>query len=274
MFKYSEKTLIYHDIPEMSLEKYIYEEFKSGEPDWELIAVLINDDDHVRDMIEYYNESQEEATKTYKEIYEESLMDLAADIKSKFSKIGQLDINETQYGDVPDNIDPNSSNLDYSELSSFFGANTADGAVNLVKRFAPNKLEGIVYIGITWDTSVAGVFESDLTQKILEKSETEIYTNKAIAFRISPNKINSEVEGLLQEINPNSINALQASDIEQIQQLVIAEVIVHEATHAEGATDEATPIAEEKAFLQLAISEINNEREAQNLPPLPITIKS
>ena len=78
---------------------------------------------------------------------------------------------------------------------------------------------------------------------------------------------------LEEQMTPDELNSWMEDTERKITQLVIAEVIVHETTHAHGAEDESAPVSAERTFLNQQISRINNERRAAGIIELPITLK-
>ena len=192
--------------------------------------------------------------------------------------------------------------LDISEIESAFGPNAAEA----VKMVPTSFLQGIQRIGVTDNAAVAGVYRPYLTiymyEQFLEQNgihieelseeEKEQYfqymkqlqDEQGIAFELSPQKIRSEKDNLINELRPyvdHLSNQMEPQELEKwltdtenlIEQLVIAEIIVHESVHAHGEKGEGVPVAMEKAFLNQKILEINNQRQAEGIFPIPLTTK-
>ena len=234
---------------------------EDGSINWARVRYIINDDAHLDDIMEYWNADPAHCAETYeeyqKEIEEEGFREDVVAFVDLMEKTAQ----ETEYGDVPDTVG-GAGYPDISELESDFGSNAKE-ALDLAMRYNAPLFNKIVYIGSTNDSSVAGVYEPALTQEIVGEEEFQ----EGVAFRVSPTKIRSEVQRVTSSEVPQE-------DLREIEIMIIAEIMVHEASHAQGAEDEGTPVNMEREFLQKAITDKNQEREGLGLPPLPVDLKS
>ena len=235
---------------------------------------------------------------------EESDSDLIKDI-DQFNRTAQAE-GYTEYGAVDKTPQLGGGPTDYSDILGIWNEDGIDDAEEAIKMVPPEALNGVEFILTTDDSSIAGVYEPHLTVILFEKfleqqgikmeelsdEEKEYYikyiedlqNQNGLAFRISPQKINSEIEKLMSEVmgysdylkqqmSPEDFDLWVNDTKHKIIQLVIAEIIIHESTHAHGAKDEGAPVAAEKAFLSQAINRINSERETKGIFGIPLTTK-
>ena len=296
ILKYSEHNMNFKKAEdEQDSVEIIYKEFQRGknrqEINWDRIKMSLNDDTMFGDVRGYWESNPEHAFQTYQEIFDENLQEeVSAFLASNILKTSQV------------LKMPASSSTDISELESAFGQ-SAQEAIQMVP---PDFLQGIQRIGITDDSSVAGVYRPALTVylyqeflkengiKIEELSDEDkekyfsymkqLQDTQGLAFELSPQKIDSEINKLYDELNPyyeylstkmseEELQSWKKETEKIIQSLVIAEIIVHESVHAHGAKDEGQPVAIEKSFLNQKIQEINSQREGEGKFPIPLTTK-
>lgn len=234
---------------------------QDGSINWNRVKYLIDDDSHFDDLVKYWETDSEHCLKTYQE-YKEELdeEEFQEDIEAFIQRMEKTASEETEYGEVPETVG-GAGSPDISEIESEFGANARE-ALDLAIKYRPDLFNGIMYIGSTNDSSVAGVYEPALTQEIVGEEDFQ----EGVAFRVSPTKIRSEVERVTSSDVP-------VEDLQEIEKIIIAEIMVHEASHAQGAEDEGTPVSIERSFLQNVISDKNQEREGLGFPPLPVELK-
>ena len=216
------------------------------------------DEEFFDSVISYYQSDPNHAIDTYRGIVDE---ELGVETENFLEQSAQLN-SETKLGDIPEKINPREGCPDYNELKKKWGE-SAEIAMDYVYEFEPNILDDIVFIGLTDDPDVAGVFEPELTDEIQGKDTGK---RQGVAFRLSPIKIESEVKKISKDIE-------DPKDIEKIRQLVIAEIIVHEAAHANGANKEGVPLIEERDFLKKVLNKINKARIKNGKNPLPVDLK-
>lgn len=185
------------------------------------------------------------------------------------------------------------SAVDASQINSLFGKSSE--AINLVNQFDSSLLLNISFIFNFAKSGAYGVYLSELdraikTKALQKKLEQMGYVVKpsdqgilkAYAPENAPRKnqedIQKDIDKVYQDleskggsaigINMNSIldaskkdasvsNSKDPSIWEWIAILHIGGTIVHEATHARGATDEASPEAQEAAFITWALPRVN-----------------
>ena len=269
-FRYSDKTLkkISHKYPNdkgRSPSQVILEEMQKAKARGRIlnkneIRKVLNDEDMLDSIVSYFEEAPEHAIETYMESTDEELSGETGEFMDN-DKIVQSS-SETKFGDVPNSIQTKNKLPDYKALQGVW-PNSADIAMEYVQKYEPGILDNIVYIGITDDPSVAGVYEPDLTDEI-QGSDTG--QRQGIAFRLSPQKIESEVQSISQNVE-------NKEDIEKLRQIVIAEIIIHEADHANGEDGEQGPISKEKNFLSRILNDLNQKRKNNGIEPLPVDIK-
>ena len=266
MLKFSEKNLNYEDtIFEEGLIVDILESaLKNGKMDWSALKDCLDDNKHFNMIKDLWKKDPQFTLETYKIIMDDALNSEVEAAYESFIKESQR---RTEYGEIPENVQENF--LDYSDLRSEWGY-LADEAIELVNKLMPNLLSEISVITLTDQSDVAGVFEPELSREL--KKPEEIEERQGIAFRLSPSKINTEVISLSNNLSEQDKTDTELMD--EIRKLVIAEIIVHEAVHANGADDEGAPVAAERSFLNQAINMLNNERQIEGLDPLPIDLKS
>jgi len=226
---------------------------------WETIRYNLPDEIKLDTLQDLWREQPIKA----KEYIEKDLDDkVNRKIESYLSSRIKKYAENTQYGDVPTERIPKGT-FDYSDLVQVWGL-AADTAIELVNQYSPGTLDKIRYITITPESNVAGVFESDFNDKI--KQHDELNERQGIGFRISPSKINNDVKDLTSDMQDEEMKQIVLS-------VVIAEIIVHEATHANGADDEGLPVQNERNFLTKAITDINSWRENQGLEQIALSLK-
>lgn len=289
--KFSELNMSYAQLQNvaeqgMSPADIILQNLKSGNPRWNELEKYFDDEEGrtiFRETQKSYAENPEFVIKTWEEIADD---ELAQDVLA-YSKNKVLTAESTQYGDVPDQVP--SGQPDYSEIINRYPG-TAQEAISFVNSFMPGFLNDIVYIGVTNETSVLGVYESDLSDKIMQNQESGHNDNQTqengIAFRISPNRIDTETQNFVQEGNntiqeyqqingqlpPETLNAWQRMNTEEIQIVLLGSILAHEAAHAKGG-DESPAQAAEKEFSGKMIEYFNQYRADNGIPKLPITVQ-
>ena len=269
-FKYSDKTMktAMHSYPndegkgisQIVLEELQYAHVHGGMLNKERIRHALNDDEMLDMIVSYFRDNPEHAIETYQEVTDDELSGETGEFLND-DKIAQGS-SETKFGDVPEKVKPGNGLPDYRELKAVWGK-SADIAMQYVQKYEPGLLDNIVYIGITEDPTIAGVYEPDLTDEI---QGADTGNRQGIAFRLSPQKIESEVQKISKDVeNPE--------DMEKLRQIVIAEITVHEAQHANGKDGEQEPIMEEKGFLAKILNDLNADRVKNGIDPLPVEIK-
>lgn len=273
---------------------------KSVDIDWDRVGFMLEDDEFLIELQKDFSNDPEELLEIYKNIRDESVVTYAEEVLG-IKKTAQQEYEEesstTDYGAVPEADIGNigTGEVDKTDIDAVFGADISDKALALVQKHFGHLLTDIAKITVTENSDVYGVFETELTRKLLnnlvqsgmieqEKAEEFINQGKGIAFRVNPSKIAAEQQALLQESEEQrqllqkyypdiDVEQMKQLDEEQIMVLALAETIVHEATHAAGAHDEGSAIAAERDFLAKAINDFNSERGSQGLPEIPVKLK-
>lgn len=220
------------------------------------------------DIIDFFKEDPVGAIEAYQGFVDEERAELDHSLGEESEeflgddRVAQFH-SETKFGDVPDEINPKAGCPDYDELKKIWGE-SADIAMDYVYELEPHALDNIVFIGTTDDPEIAGVFEPKLTDAIEGGDDG---SRQGVAFRLSPQKIESEVKEISKDVEDKN-------DIMKIRQLIIAEIIVHEAAHANGHNKEDVPLVKERSFLKKLIHCINETRNQHGEGPLPVTLKT
>jgi len=196
-------------------------------------------------------------------------------------------------GDVPEyavNI-LGSGTVDASQIASMFG-NTNE-AIQLVNQFDPSLLGNISFIFNFSKDGAYGVYLSELDraiktkalQKELESQGYEVKTNEQgllTAYptqeKKDPETIQNDIDKIYENIknqggsafgiNMNAILDASRQDAQQSESedpniwewmaiLHLGGTLVHEATHAKGHMEEATPESAENSFVQWALPKVN-----------------
>lgn len=284
--------------------KVVAGELRKDIPDWNKIAAVLNDKIQLAEIADLFKKDPNFARETYEEIVEEFLQEETVAFLKKNIKIAQIpeenvsqEIPDSQFGSTNysalDNpADAGHPNVDDIKLA--YDPEIVNRAFDLIDQTGfSSLLQNIRWIGQSNSLEHLGVYEDNLMGK---------------GFRISPQRIQNEIgnlsatmEGEVRQIE-QELNELQPDDYYQFQlqfggmdqnfgyddldtymdqnrrditALVLGEVIVHEATHANGAQDEGQPVENERAFLTKAIKLINAERENSEIkmPNIPLTLK-
>jgi len=181
-------------------------------------------------------------------------------------------------------------------------------AMSLIEQSSYAKLlSTIAYIYNSSASGSFGMFDPSLDKtvkwKIVEKElkqkgyQTEIRNGRLYAWSEdkSPEEISSEMEQMFSDIDrvgglviginaaairdvaqrdydlSNTDGTMDQEDKDTLIALHLASTIVHEAVHAKGAKDEASPISHQQAFTEEALQKINSSRVSKGKPPLNMT---
>lgn len=203
-------------------------------------------------------------------------------------------------GDVPDHAINylGTPSVEASQIKSMFGK--AGDAIDLVNQFNSSLLMNISFIFNFGKSGAYGVYLSELdraikTKALKKKLEQKGYTinttEKGLtAFpkegqEISNEQVQGDINSIYQDlqskggtaigVNVNAVLSASKSDAaesgskdpgvwEWMAVLHLGGTIVHEATHAKGSRDEASPESAESTFIQWALPKIN-EKYRQSL---------
>jgi len=289
--------------------KKILDIFKNYDPNseefWSSIKKIVNDDDWLSELGKIYGQGKDYAIEIYEELLQEFSNDIIAS-SNIIKKIAQENIDpqipdQTDLGNVNTqqiNQDkggfPDTSEIETSGISS--GASLK--AIQLIGQTSlSGVMQGINWVGVSSDQGHLGVYETELQGKGFRLNLNRIQSEISELTESMQNEVNSFMKNYPQNVNdqfpdnkemmqfniqyggqnwtfgPEDMDVFMARNKEEIEILVLGEVMVHEATHANGDMGEDGPVSAEKRFLREAIVLLNNKRKTDGVLPLLLGIK-
>jgi hypothetical protein len=271
ILKYSSHNLNYSsDTP--CPEQIIVLELKKPEPRWQIIGMVLGDENHCNDIKNLYNEDRDFCIETYEEILDELLSGEVSDY---------LERKASRYSD---DFDIN-LNDPFEDLKKFMGEDIVNGAIALISAVDPKALGSLTYVGILYDSEEIGRFDKEFDNKVkniyLSKVNPDIEEDaivdeqknrKGVSILISPERIEEKALSLSPED--------YSEDVEiELEKIILAEIILHELDHAVGfdgenpSDSEQDTYGENKNYLKIILNIVNKNRAKNNQESLPVDVK-